>query len=110
MSRFLAPLILLLITALLYLGWIALTPAQAHEWFSGQRNPVSGYGCCNGSDCHLIETEDWWEEAGLIWVRMAGKTWSIPADQAQPSQDKDGKAAACIWGGQLRCFFMPVNF
>jgi hypothetical protein len=101
---------LLLIAGYIFIASIVIRSASAHEWYSGQRNPVNGYGCCNGSDCHLIETEDWWEEAGVIYVRRNGATWAIPADQAQPSQDKNGKAAACIWGGKLRCFFMPVNF
>lgn len=92
-----------------FLCWLNV-PAQSHEWFSRQRNPVSGVSCCNGSDCHLIETSEWWEERGLIFVRWAGKTWSMPASQSQPSQDKTGKAVACIWNGALRCFFMPVNF
>lgn len=100
--------------ALLFAAWAYLllqVPfAQSHEWFSGKRNPVTGYGCCSGTDCHLIETEDWWEEGGLIHVRWAGKEWTMPADQAEPSQDKGGRAAACIWNGQLRCFFTPLNF
>lgn len=112
MNRFLAPLVLLIVTALLYLSWIALTPAMAHEWFSGQENPVTTARCCNNSDCQPIDNEAWWEdEHGIIYVRWRnGVTYAIPANQALPSQDKEGRAAACVWAGKLRCFFMPVNF
>lgn len=104
------PLYFLIVAAVLYLSWVTMTDAQAHQWFSGKRNPVTGYGCCSGTDCHLIETEDWWEEGGLIHVRWAGKEWTMPADQAEPSQDKEGRAAACIWNGQLRCLLHSPEF
>lgn len=57
MNRFLAPLLLLLIVALLYLGWIALTPAQAHDWYSSTSDPVYQSNCCGGHDCAPVEVE-----------------------------------------------------
>lgn len=49
MNRFLVPLILILVTALLYLTWVALTPAQAHDWYKDKQNPI-GWSCCYGPD------------------------------------------------------------
>jgi hypothetical protein len=103
---------LLLIVAYVLICSAVIRSASAHEWFVNQANPVTAARCCNGSDCLVIENEAWWEdEHGIIYVRWKnGVTYAIPANQAQPSQDKEGKAAACVWANQLRCFFMPVNF
>lgn len=103
--------ILLLAAAVLFAIWVSGSPAMAHEWFTNQANPVTTARCCNNSDCVVIENESWWEENGFIFVKWRnGKTYTIPANQAAPSQDKQGRAAACVWAGKLRCFFMPVNF
>lgn len=103
---------LALIAAYVLISGFVIRSANAHQWFSNQVNPVTEARCCNNSDCVVIETDAWWEdEYGIIYVRWRnGATYAIPADQALPSQDKEGKAAACMWGGKLRCFFMPVNF
>lgn len=87
-------------------------PAKAHEWFTHQRNPVTGALCCYGGptgDCQAVEDEDWWRDGASWAVRKRGVVYRIPANQAQPSQDRSGKAFACIMAGQLRCFFLPVN-
>lgn len=105
----LIPLFLLIVAAISYLSWVQ--TANSHEWFSNQVNPSTNARCCNNSDCVPIDNEDWWEENGFIFVKWRnGKTYTIPASQSAPSQDKEGRAAACVWAGRLRCFFMPVNF
>ncbi len=109
--RSFVPLYFLIVAAVLYLSWVALTPAMAHEWFTGAKNPVTNARCCDGSDCILIENEDWYERDGLIYVKWRnGALYSIPVDQAQPSQDKQGKAAACVWANQLKCVFLPLGY
>lgn len=96
---------ILLIFALLASG-----QAIAHEWFTDRYNPVTGVHCCSGADCVVIPDEAWWQEGKDIKVRwMDGKVYSMPLAQALPSEDKQGRAAACVWGGQLRCFFLPVT-
>lgn len=87
-------------------------PAMAHEWFTGTSNPVTGASCCYGGptgDCQPIDEADWWREGAAYKVRQGGKVYSIPANQALPSQDHQGRAAACIMHGQLRCFFVPMS-
>lgn len=87
-------------------------PVRAHEWFSHQRNPVTGAVCCYGGatgDCQPINDTDWWREGAEYKVRQGEAVYSIPANQALPSQDPQGRAAACILGGRLLCFFVPLN-
>ena len=85
--------------------------AQAHEWFTGARNPVTNEGCCNSVDCRVIGYEDWWTEKGAVFVKWSdGRIYSMPAGQALPTQDPQGKPAACVLAGRLRCFFMPLSF
>lgn len=86
------------------------TPATAHEWFSSKKTS-SGSSCCNKVDCVEIEETDWWQEGNAYVVRWRdGLLYYIPAEQAQPSESKEGKAAACVWNGRLRCFFLPVAY
>jgi hypothetical protein len=90
---------------LLALGCIALLgPAEAHDWYSGIRNPTTGVGCCGGNDCtpidvaRVVETRDEFIVDGV---------WHFNKDEAMPAQD--GQYHACIWGGKPRCFFYPMN-
>jgi hypothetical protein len=87
-------------------------PVWAHEWFSHQRNPVTGASCCYGGptgDCQPISDTDWWRDGEDYKVRQGDTVYSIPAKQALPSQDPEGRAAACILYGKLLCFFVPLN-
>lgn len=103
----LIPLILGFVACWLFVG----PPAHSHEWFSGQQNPVTSARCCNQSDCLVIDDKDWSLSAGQVSVRWRdGREYSMPASQMQPSQDKAGRAAACVWNGALRCFFLPVSY
>lgn len=86
--------------------------SRAHDWFTDLKNPVTGKLCCYGGvngDCQPVAEEDWWREGAAYFVRERGKVYSIPADQAMPSRDPQGRAAACILAGELRCFFVPLN-
>lgn len=102
--------ILILIALLLYAGWVALTPAQAHEWFTGKRNPGTNESCCNSVDCRVIGIDDWWMADGQVFVKWSdGRTYSMPAAQAQPTEDPKGRPAACVLAGRLRCAFIPLG-
>ncbi|HEY7765191.1 MAG TPA: hypothetical protein VIB38_09400, partial [Aestuariivirgaceae bacterium] len=80
------------------------SPAEAHDWYSGIRNPATGVGCCGGHDCLPIAVERVVETRDEFIVD--GK-WRFNKDEAMPA--RDGQYHACIWGGKPRCFFYPMN-
>jgi hypothetical protein len=85
------------------------SPAATHEWFSGKRNPANGMVCCNEVDCMALDDGAWRREGDLYVVRWQdGRDYSIPAREALPSQDRQGRAAACVMHGKMRCFFLPT--
>lgn len=85
-------------------------PALSHEWFTHKRDPVTNDDCCNGTDCKPIADDRWWQDGNEYVVRWLDNIeYRIPVKQAQPSQDLQGRAAGCVWGGKLRCFFLPVS-
>lgn len=85
------------------LAWL-IANANAHDWYSGVRNPTTGVGCCGGHDCNpidvsrVVETRDEFIVDGV---------WHFPKDEAMSAED--GQYHACIWGGKPRCFFFPTN-
>lgn len=84
--------------------------ASAHQWFTNKKT-ASGQSCCNNRDCREIEDKDWWQDGNAYSVRWSdGLVYYIPADQAQPSESREGKAAACVYNGKLRCFFVPLAY
>lgn len=86
-------------------------PAHSHEWFSGKYNPGTNERCCDLQDCRVIGDEDWWTEGGKIFVKWSdGRTYSMPASQAQPTEDPQGRPAACVLSGRLRCAFIPLSY
>ena len=86
------------------------SPAAAHEWFINKKS-ASGQSCCNNRDCFEIEEGDWWQEGNAYVVRWKdGLLYYIPAGEAQPSESREGKAAACVYNGKLRCFFLPIAY
>lgn len=89
------------------------TKAKAHEWYTGTRNPVSGILCCYGGptgDCTTLADDQWWRDGERYFVKWSdGKVYSIPVSHALPSQDHEGRAAACVLGGFLRCFYLPAS-
>ncbi|WP_342360988.1 hypothetical protein [Terrarubrum flagellatum] len=91
---------------------LAVVPAgrtAAHDWYTNKKNPVTRIPCCDDLDCHVIDNGDWWRKGDLYYVRWTnGMVYSIPVEQALPSEDPDGKAAACVLEGWLRCFFVPA--
>lgn len=49
------PLYVLIAAATLYLSWVTLTPARAHDWYSSTADPVYQSGCCGGHDCAPVD-------------------------------------------------------
>jgi hypothetical protein len=109
-KRFVLGVAVLLIVICVALG-VLIGRASAHDWFDGLRNPVTNWLCCtDGYDCHVRAEEDIWRDGADYVIRdFDGKEYRIPADQAQPTQDKQGRPAACILFGKARCVFIRVD-
>lgn len=101
--------------ALIVLAVTWATAAEAHEWFSNQHNE-NNEACCSGSDCRLLPDGaaaavkngyviKWlppdFPNAGQITLPVF-----VPNERAKPGEDPN-HFAACVWGGQVRCFFTP---
>src|SRR5262245_7610584 len=77
--------------------------AYAHEWYSGERNPVTDVDCCGGKDCAPIAASRVQHNS---WGYIIDGRWFIQQEETSPSKDQDYHI--CISGGELRCFFYPV--
>ena len=112
-----------MLLTLAFAAGLSLPPSNvvlAHDWFTNQKNPVTHESCCWGEsmpeamrDCQVLEIDDWTVEGDeyvFVWPKD-GKTYRFPKSQALPSQDRKGRAAACIapWNGKARCFFTPMT-
>lgn len=85
---------------------------QAHDWLTGKRAP-DGRACCfatarNGRapDCHVVTAQ----HVLRNWVvpdPITERTWWIPDDQAQPSEDGQFWLCRTPWDSKPRCFFVP---
>lgn len=120
----------LLIVLIAAAGILQLREAGAHSWYSGKRNPVSGYGCCGKQDCNSFKAElgkTIFPESDGIRVRLtleearainpqamfpidALVTW----DRLQPSEDFDWHI--CLYATNrtapshgVICLFEPPN-
>ena len=109
-GRFLMTLLILCGLCLLSLVVFWLGVSQAHDWYTGSRNPVTGSSCCGRNDCVPIPDGDVRYEGGVIWFRYPydGEWYSIPMDQTLPSRDMHSHG--CVWGrgtegGPKVCFF-----
>jgi hypothetical protein len=105
------------------------SPAEAHDWYSGIRNPTTGVGCCGGNDCFKVRLEWLSEDADnyivtfpsgvdapiSTYLRGGQLQFKFPKSEAMPARhidvdDPDDTGySACIWGGKPRCFFYPMN-
>jgi hypothetical protein len=104
-------------------------PAEAHDWYSGIRNPTTGVGCCGGNDCFIVRLEWLSEDAENFivtfpsgveapigtYLRGGQLQFKFPKSEAMPTRHIDTENpddtgySACIWGGKPRCFFYPMN-
>ncbi|ANN55504.1 MULTISPECIES: hypothetical protein [Mesorhizobium] len=83
-------------------GWIALAwlllagDADAHDWYTGKKDPVLRYDCCGNKDCHPIDSRAVRETKDGYYVRLPRPAylnepqepeWFIPRERAQVSID-----------------------
>lgn len=69
------------------------------------RNPMTGYSCCNMTDCAL--TDDWDQRQGAYMVRLDGEWKAVPNEIVIKDRGPHptGQAVICISPiGELLCF------
>lgn len=99
--------------ALLALSAVSLIAgsAVAHDgddalsaWYRSLQT-YGGASCCNQSDCEPVEVR----LSGDHWVilRTDGSAEPVPDAVILKRENLDGRAIACHWGGELRCFVPP---
>lgn len=89
----------ILIAALLFAG-----PALAHDFYTGKFNRM-GESCCGLNDCEPIPNTDVRIVKSGYAVRFGEGEVVIPFGQELNSPD--GRFHKCVWGGQVKCLFVP---
>lgn len=101
--------------ALFAIAWAAFvlvathyTTARAHDWYTGTKDPVSGYSCCGGYDCaEVLDTDVRAIQGGYIYIPTSE---FIENKRTQPARDWKYHRCEFVGGaqaGETRCFFVP---
>ena len=87
--------------------------AEAHEWYTGKTNPVTGLDCCDIDDCRPVDNDEIVFEVkdgvrGYRWLNAPKyeNGW-IPENQVLISHDD--KPHVCWWNFQFRCLMLPSS-
>lgn len=108
--KFMGIVVLVYIALLLMFG----SKSDAHEWYTGKKNPVTGLGCCNMQDCRPVHPNEIVFEMkdgvrGYRWLRAPKyETGWIPENQVLISHDDSPHV--CWWNFQFRCLMIPSGF
>lgn len=80
-----------------------------HQWVQdgGYRSVSDGSLCCGEHDCHHLDRANIRNVAGQWFFTLGGIEWAVPPGEVQWGED--GQYSACIWGGKVKCFFVPPN-
>lgn len=111
-------LVSVVVWTLLAYGFLFVTRAYAHEWFTDKKDPVTLLGCCGGYDCAEIDDTDVRKQGdGYVYVPTGEY---IPRERIQ--QSETFRFARCVYqssfqsasgwheAGTTRCFFEPSGF
>ncbi len=81
------------------------SPGTYRSWFESLRQPKTGAGCCSIADCRLTEYR---LGPGGYEVAVEDRWVRVPEDRIlRGITNPTGRAVACIWGGEVRCFITP---
>lgn len=80
-----------------------------HQWVQdgGYLSKTDGTLCCGEHDCHHLAREQIHNVNGQWSFTLGGVEWQVPPGEVQWGED--GQYSACIWGGKVKCFFIPPN-
>jgi hypothetical protein len=75
-----------------------------HDFYTGAKNRL-GESCCGLNDCAPIENSE---------VRLVREGYAVKFGDGEvviPDRDTlhspDGRFHKCVWGGQVKCLFVP---
>lgn len=77
------------------------TPAAAHDHYTGMTNR-NGVVCCGDKDCAVYTGPARQVRGG--WI--VGEEF-VSDDKVQASFDSNYHK--CFWGGETKCFLVPIN-
>lgn len=87
----------------------AAMPHGSAQWIADGRyqSPEDGTFCCGEHDCHVVVPNTVRIIEGRYEIPLPGtdQAVSYPIDWTQVSENE--WAWVCIWGGKVKCFFMP---
>lgn len=79
------------------MAWLVLSgDADAHDWYTGKKDPVMQSDCCGNKDCHPIDPREVRETKDGYYVRLPRPAymnepqepeWFIPRARVQASPD-----------------------
>lgn len=94
---------------LLVIAALPVSPAGAHDWFTGKRDPITGYECCGNKDCRVISPNHVEPlPGGDFNLRIGSKArYFIPKDRVLESEDGQYHICSSAPHITIRCFFAP---
>lgn len=120
-----------LVAAFVFLAPVIANEARSHEPYSKLKDPVTGYACCGGSDCAVLDIVPGvldTNENGYVITLTGEQARAINPDRKQPvsfvvpwsrvQESWDGKFRVCIapdpymgheHPDRFYCFWAPPN-
>jgi len=84
--------------------------ARAHDWYTGLVDPVTGYSCCGGYDCHPVARENIRvSRNGDMELFLDGGWRHVDPEKILKMSSPDSRVHAC-WlpaSQELRCVILP---
>jgi hypothetical protein len=95
------------------LAWLGVTPSgrvEAHDWYSGLRQPGTGRPCCGGYDCQALRPQQIrYVEDGRMQFLLDDEWRDVDPAVILERPSPDGRVHAC-WNTpsrQLLCVILP---
>jgi hypothetical protein len=89
---------------------VCISPAYAHDWYTGLVDPVTGYSCCGGHDCRPVPSEDIrLSKNGDLELFLDGAWRFVNPQKILKISSPDSRVHACWVPAyqELRCVILP---
>src|SRR5262245_29653305 len=96
------------VSFLFLVGSLVLSPARAHNYWGNGRevDQATKQLCCGKNDCKEVAPETMHVTPTGVFM-FDDTDLIIDVSRAMPSPD--GRIWRCIWGGEIRCLFVPFS-